>query len=171
MCVEGREDVGKGRMAMPDVNRCSPSSEELTGPANELRAKPRCTLKSIDTQIKSPCPAPIRNTSYQGFWELKARNLLGSMTSIASGINKMKLFRRIPEAILWPWLGATSKATMCPEMNKVRKLRSRPQGRPVAGRRLKWRAIEKIDSRKSARGPRRSEDGRPGWHPEGRGSK
>src|SRR5262249_40832822 len=96
-----------------------------------LRAKPRCALKSTDMKTKPPSPRPIRNTSHQGFRELKTRDLVGRVTFITSGINKMKLFRRIPDGDFRTGQGATSKATMCPEINRYENYGPVPKAEPI----------------------------------------
>jgi hypothetical protein len=53
------------------VNSCSPGSHGFPVPASLLRAKPRCALKSTDSQITSLSPRQIRSTYDQGLGEPK----------------------------------------------------------------------------------------------------
>jgi len=114
------------------LRRCLAS---ILGSAEGQRAKPRCALKSTHTQITSLSPSNCGALPIKDSGSRRPPAMAGSMPTNTRVIKKMKLFRWIGRADFHVGQGATSKATMCPEINEIKKLRSRPQGRAHADRR------------------------------------
>ena len=111
------------------------------------RAKPRCALKSTDTRITSPSPSKCGALPIKDSGSRRSQALIGSLPTIDVWNQQDEAIpahhlRRFQAA-----LGATSKATMCPEINKIRKLRSRPQDRANGARRWPGRAMENRQSK------------------------
>jgi hypothetical protein len=75
--------------------------------------------------------------------------MAGSVSAITCGINKMELFLRIKGRDFRAGPRATNKATMCPEIKQIRKLRSLPQDRANADRLRPGRAIDQVKDNRS----------------------
>ena len=83
-----------------------------------LPAKPRCALKSTDTQIISLSPSKCGALPIKDSGTRRSPAMAGCVLAVKRGINKIELFLWITCRDSRAGLQATSKATMCPEINR-----------------------------------------------------
>jgi hypothetical protein len=133
-----------GRTSSEGAWRCAPSCQCLLGgspripiPAIQLRAKPRCALKSTDARIMSLSPSNCGVLPIKDSGSRRSPAVVGSTSMITCGINKMDLLQWIPRAPFRAGQRATSKATMCPGINGYENYGPVPKAQlmPIADRR------------------------------------
>jgi len=100
------------------LSYCGGRPAAIFGRPAGLRTKPRCVLKSTDTQVTSPSPSKCRALPIKDWGSRRSPTLVGSVATITFGINKMQLFRRIPCDDFRAGHRPTSKATICPGINR-----------------------------------------------------